>query len=257
MTHRPVQVRLERTALDAAVMALALASVGWGQPAAQPPKDDEVPKGHVVIDGDVAVTTKDGTVVVQTKDGTGRVLTQKLQLPAQAAIAGARHMLGAHDRGSLALNEKHVFVLLNGVLYQYDIETLELKAHVKVQPPGQKTVETVTFPAGAWGAVFGETAPVVARKPKLGINIAPVTQELADELGLEKAAGAHVTCVVPGTVAEKIGMKAGDIILKYNKLEVDTVQDLMEQVQDTKAGAEVEIVVMRDGKEQTLEAKIK
>ena len=42
---------------------------------------------------------------------------------------------GAGQQGALALSEKYVFVLLDGQLYQYDIDTLALRNQARVAPP--------------------------------------------------------------------------------------------------------------------------
>ncbi|MFM9449628.1 S1C family serine protease, partial [Streptomyces acidiscabies] len=46
----------------------------------------------------------------------------------------------------------------------------------------------------------------------LGVQIQPVTPEIADSLGLGNAAGALIAGVQSGSPAAKAGLKAGDII---------------------------------------------
>lgn len=86
----------------------------------------------------------------------------------------------------------------------------------------------------------------------LGVVIQNVTRELAESFGLKKPEGALVSRVMPGSPAEKAGIKAGDIILKYNGKAVATSSGLPPLVGRTKIGDSVPVLVMRDKKKQKL-----
>ncbi|WP_127904011.1 Do family serine endopeptidase [Solirhodobacter olei] len=85
----------------------------------------------------------------------------------------------------------------------------------------------------------------------LGVRIQDVTPDMADALGLPKAAGAMVTDVPDGP-AKQAGMKSGDVILKFDGSDVPDTRELVRKVANTAIGKTVPVVVFRDGKDQTL-----
>ncbi|MDS9468510.1 DegQ family serine endoprotease [Paracoccus sp. MBLB3053] len=89
---------------------------------------------------------------------------------------------------------------------------------------------------------FGET-----RRGWLGVKIQPVTEDIADSLGLADAKGAMVTDVPVGPAADA-GMKAGDVITSFAGGEVKDPRDLVRRVADAPVGEAVDVVVQRDGK---------
>ncbi len=97
---------------------------------------------------------------------------------------------------------------------------------------------------------FGET-----RRGWLGVRIQDVTADVADALGLEKAAGALVTDVPEGPAAVA-GMKAGDVILSFDGGEVTDTRELVRRVANTEIGKEVRVVVFREGGTQTLKVTL-
>jgi Holliday junction DNA helicase RuvB len=74
-----------------------------------------------------------------------------------------------------------------------------------------------------------------------------VTKDVAESLGMSKAQGALVQRVEPGAPAEKGGIEAGDIILKYNGIAIDRSSDLPRLVGNTKPGTRVTLTVWRKG----------
>lgn len=90
----------------------------------------------------------------------------------------------------------------------------------------------------------------------LGVVIQNVTRELAQSFGLKKPRGALVSRVVGDSPAAQAGFKPGDVILEFNDKEVETSSDLPPIVGRTEIGKEVQVVVMRDNRRQTLEVTI-
>jgi serine protease Do len=90
----------------------------------------------------------------------------------------------------------------------------------------------------------------------LGVMIQHVTPELAESFGLAKEKGALVGDVVKDSPAEAAGIKRGDIILKYNGKDVDRMNDLSRMVAATPVGKEVELLLLREGKEMALRVRI-
>lgn len=90
----------------------------------------------------------------------------------------------------------------------------------------------------------------------LGVVIQDVTRELAESFGLNKPQGALVSRVVADSPAAAAGFKAGDVILKFDGQHVDTSSDLPPIVGRTMVGKEVDVIVMRDNKRQTIHVTI-
>ncbi len=95
-----------------------------------------------------------------------------------------------------------------------------------------------------------------ARRGWLGVRIQQVTPDIAESLGLNKAAGALVAGVNDGGPADKAAIHSGDIILKFDGHEVDDMRALPRIVAETGVGKTVPVVVWRDGKEMTLQAPV-
>jgi len=87
---------------------------------------------------------------------------------------------------------------------------------------------------------------------RLGIQIQDVTREIAESLNLPKAEGASVARVEPGSPAEKAGIQAGDIVIKYNGTPVESMGDLRRMAGATKPGTKVGVTVWRKGAQREL-----
>lgn len=91
----------------------------------------------------------------------------------------------------------------------------------------------------------------------LGIVMQPLTAELAQQLGLDaKTEGVLVAEVAPGSPAEKAGLKAGDVIVKFNGHEIGDTVELRSRVGEVTPDSKAEIVVLRDQQKKTLTARI-
>jgi len=86
----------------------------------------------------------------------------------------------------------------------------------------------------------------------LGINIQEITKELADSFGMKNTSGALVAGVEKGSPAEKGGLDAGDVILRFDGKPIVSSSDLPRVVGATKPGKEVPVEVLRRGANRTL-----
>jgi len=93
------------------------------------------------------------------------------------------------------------------------------------------------------------------RRGLLGVNIQDVTESLAKSFGKSDSEGALVSQVVPDSPAEKAGIKAGDIILKFNGEAVKGAAHLKNLVGKEKPGATAKLTIFRDKK--TLDVTVK
>ena len=87
---------------------------------------------------------------------------------------------------------------------------------------------------------------------RIGVQIGEVTKDVAESLGLGRAAGALVRSVEPGGPAEKAGVEAGDIITKFDGKSVERSSDLPRLVGGTKPGTKANLQVLRRGNTRDL-----
>jgi serine protease Do len=82
---------------------------------------------------------------------------------------------------------------------------------------------------------------------RIGVDIAAVTKEVAESIGLGKATGALVRGVIGGSPAEKAGVEAGDIITRVDGRNVESDADLRRIIGGTKPGTRSTLQVFRRG----------
>jgi serine protease Do len=91
----------------------------------------------------------------------------------------------------------------------------------------------------------------------LGVGIQDLTAENAPFFGLKQdTKGVLVPEVTKGSAAEKAGLKPGDVIIELNGKPVETAKELQGRVSALKPDTDVELVVLRDGKRETVSAKL-
>jgi serine protease Do len=86
----------------------------------------------------------------------------------------------------------------------------------------------------------------------LGVQIQPVTSEVADALGLKQVAGALVTEPQSGSPAAKAGLKAGDVVVSMDGSSIKDSRELAQRIASMSPGTSVKLDLLRDGKEQTM-----
>ncbi len=82
---------------------------------------------------------------------------------------------------------------------------------------------------------------------RIGVQIEQVSKEVAESIGLGKPHGAMVRAVETGSVAEKAGVEAGDIIVKFDGKTIEKSADLPRLVGRTKPGTRSTLTVFRRG----------
>ena len=90
----------------------------------------------------------------------------------------------------------------------------------------------------------------------LGVSIQPITPEIAKGFGLEETSGALVADVVKDGPADKAGIKRGDVIVSLDGQAVDSANTLKNLAAQVEVKKTVPVVIIRDGKEQTLQVRM-
>lgn len=98
---------------------------------------------------------------------------------------------------------------------------------------------------------FGET-----RRGWLGIRIQQVSEDLAEGLGMSETGGALVAWVNDDGPAQKAGIKAGDVIIRYGDVPVEDMRDLTRAVADTDVGRTVAVTLVRKGQEMVVPVEV-
>lgn len=89
----------------------------------------------------------------------------------------------------------------------------------------------------------------------IGIQIQPVTKEIADSIGLKEAKGAMVADPMDGPAA-KAGVKAGDAIITVNGETVADARDLARRIANVAPGETATLGIWRQGKQVDIKVKI-
>ncbi|OGL42358.1 MAG: hypothetical protein A2043_07250 [Candidatus Schekmanbacteria bacterium GWA2_38_9] len=90
----------------------------------------------------------------------------------------------------------------------------------------------------------------------LGVLVPRILQGIKALSGLQDEKGAYIEKIRENGPAFKAGLKAGDVIVKFNGREIKEKNDLPRMVADTTPGEEVDVEVLRDGEEKILKVKI-
>ena len=93
---------------------------------------------------------------------------------------------------------------------------------------------------------FGET-----RRGWLGVRIQQITDDIAESLGMKQTRGALIAGVDEKGPAKPAGIEPGDVVIKFDGKEITKMGDLPRIVADTPVGKDVEVLILRKGKEET------
>ncbi len=98
---------------------------------------------------------------------------------------------------------------------------------------------------------FGRT-----KRGWLGVQITPVSKEIAESLGLPDEKGAFITNINQDGPSKKAGLQEGDVIIKFNDIEIIKMTDLPRVVAESDVGSVASVVVWRKNKYITIKVKL-
>lgn len=132
----------------------------------------------------------------------------------------------------------------------------------RTTPTAGAPAATARPPSGATGPTVAPTQATTRQTPSatqpgaprayLGVQVSPVTEEVAKARGLKSASGALIEQVMPASPAFQAGLFDGDIILAVEGTAVDQKNSLTSLVATRKPGDKVKLRVVRNGKEEDL-----
>jgi serine protease Do len=91
---------------------------------------------------------------------------------------------------------------------------------------------------------------------RIGVSIGEVSKDVADGIGLGRPRGAFVSSIERDSPADKAGVEAGDVILKFNNRDVERSSDLPRIVGGTRPGTKAVMQVFRKGKMLDLQVTV-
>ncbi|MDR7220074.1 DegQ family serine endoprotease [Aminobacter aminovorans] len=98
---------------------------------------------------------------------------------------------------------------------------------------------------------FGET-----RRGWLGVRIQPVTDDIAESLGMATAKGALIAGIIKGGPVDNGQILPGDVVIKFDGRDVVEMRDLPRVVAESPVGKAVDVVIVRKGVEQTVKVTL-
>jgi serine protease Do len=124
-------------------------------------------------------------------------------------------------------------------------------------PSGGSVGIAFAIPADTVKTVIGQLkAHGMVTRGWLGVQIQPITKDIADSLGLKQAQGALVADPQPNGPAEKAGIKARDAIIAVNGEPVKDAHDLAQKIGAMSPGTEVKLRVVRDRSTRMVSLKL-
>jgi serine protease Do len=94
------------------------------------------------------------------------------------------------------------------------------------------------------------------RRGWLGVRIQQVTDEIADSLSVKPARGALIAGIDDKGPAKPAGIEPGDVIVKFDGQDIKEMRDLPKIVAETPVGKDVEVTIIRKGKEERKTVKL-
>ena len=143
-----------------------------------------------------------------------------------------------------------------GPLFNMDGEVVGVNTAI-ISPTGGSIGIGFAVPSDTVAAVvdqlkqFGET-----HRGWLGVKIQTVTEDIAETLGVPENTGALISAVTPASPAEKGGLEAGDVIMKFDGKDVTTMRGLPKIVAQTPIGKSVDVDVLRKGQKKTVQVAV-
>ena len=143
-----------------------------------------------------------------------------------------------------------------GPLFNMDGEVIGINTAI-ISPSGGSIGIGFSIPSQlAAGVVdqlrqYGET-----RRGWLGVRIQPVTDDIAESLGMATAKGALVAGVIKGGPVDNGVIQAGDVVIKFDGKDIHDMRDLPRVVAESPVGKAVDVVIVRKGVEQTVKVTL-
>jgi serine protease Do len=143
-----------------------------------------------------------------------------------------------------------------GPLFNLDGEVVGVNTAI-ISPSGGSIGIGFAVPSNTVVAVIDQLRQYKeVRRGWLGVRIQQVTDDIAESLSIKPTRGALVAGVIEEGPAKPAGLQSGDVIVKFDGKEIKEMRDLPRIVADTPVGKDVEVVIVRKGKEVNKTVKL-
>ncbi len=116
----------------------------------------------------------------------------------------------------------------------------------------EQIIKTGKVERGFLGVAFKEVTPELAKNLGLETTSGVIVSDVVSDSAASTTSGVIVSDVVSDSAASEAGIKKNDIIAEVNGVPIGSGPQLLLLVASLKPGAEVDVVVVREGKRQTL-----
>jgi serine protease Do len=107
-----------------------------------------------------------------------------------------------------------------------------------------------------WKDKGGKKFVFVSGRAFLGVVLQDLDKDLAEYFGVKENEGVLILKVSEDTPAEKAGLKAGDVIVKFNDKNISKAGDVIEILEDLKKGDKADIQVIRHKNKKTVKVEL-
>ncbi len=126
-----------------------------------------------------------------------------------------------------------------------------------IAPAGGNIGIGFAIPANMVRAVMGQLITHgKVRRGYLGVSVQELNPELARAFDVERASGVVVVDVEPGSIGERAGVQAGDVIVAMGGRGIETPGDFHSQAAVTFVGSSLDLDIVRQGKRRTLAIEV-
>ncbi len=175
-----------------------------------------VPDGKGVLINEVFVGNPADQAGIQAGDIITQIGTERLESPNQLS-----RVVASFSPGETVMTH----VIRDGTL---------LQLHVSLGVKKEKPVVVAS--------------PPTAAEVDLGIDVSPITEELAKQFALEQTTGILVVRVVQRSLAYAEGLRKGDVIQEVNRTEVPTMRDFRKVLEVVQPGETILLRILRESK---------
>ena len=143
-----------------------------------------------------------------------------------------------------------------GALVDLDGELVGINSQI-ISPSGGSIGIGFAIPSNMAKSVMSQlVATGKVRRGMLGIGIQDLNSDLANSFGLKDNFGVLINSVKAGSPADKAGIKQGDVVTAVGGVNVVDSNEFRNKIANTAPGTDVNLTVMRDGREQTFTTKL-
>jgi len=183
--------------------------------------------------------------------------------PATPPAAGEaeRTWLFVKDTNSIAVLDDFIARYgdtIYAVLARERRDELKKKEVANLSPPVQPAAPKDSAPKPALTSPEPQEAAsgLNSGRASLGVQTQQVPRELAAMLGIRPPRGALITWINDDAPAKRAGLQLGDVILKIDGKDINEMRDLPRVIADTPAGKEVDVVFVRNRREESRKIKL-